>query len=232
MRFPLIALASVVVAFCFADDCPTFLSGGTALIDAATVAELAGGTWEHTNSEIIIKAKPEVRCPFSKREYRTDQATYPTSGASLYFSWLNVGLVPVRLLELYSWSIAWDGEKSTITVRRGEEERQFRMLHSSDFFARYGAQPRPNLSLGSSISYVYGYRAARQTAGSRATAATSIPLFRPPTSRWLSPSVAENRSYYGEISKATGRPKTVHVSGYYRKDGTYVRGHYRSPPRR
>jgi len=43
--------------------------------------------------------------------------------------------------------------------------------------------------------------------------------------------VAENGSYYGETSKATGRPKTVHVQGYYRKDGTYVRGHYRSKPR-
>ena len=44
--------------------------------------------------------------------------------------------------------------------------------------------------------------------------------------------VAENGSYYGQTSKATGRPKTVRVRGYYRKDGTYVRGHYRSRPRR
>lgn len=49
---------------------------------------------------------------------------------------------------------------------------------------------------------------------------------------YRSPSVAENGSYYGEISEKTGRPKTVHVEGYYRKDGTYVRGHYRSAPRR
>lgn len=45
------------------------------------------------------------------------------------------------------------------------------------------------------------------------------------------PLIAENGSYYGEISAATGRPKTVYVRGYYRKDGTYVRGHYRSRPR-
>lgn len=44
--------------------------------------------------------------------------------------------------------------------------------------------------------------------------------------------IAENGSYYGQISVTTGRPKTVHVQGYYRKDGTYVRGHYRSTPRR
>lgn len=43
---------------------------------------------------------------------------------------------------------------------------------------------------------------------------------------------AENWSCYGDISVNTGRPKTVHVQGYYRKDGTYVRGHYRSKPRR
>ena len=50
-------------------------------------------------------------------------------------------------------------------------------------------------------------------------------------SHTASTSVAENGSYYGQTSKATGRPKTVHVSGYHRKDGTYVRGHYRSSPR-
>ena len=39
---------------------------------------------------------------------------------------------------------------------------------------------------------------------------------------------AENGSCYGDISNLTGNSKTVHVSGYYRSDGTYVRGHYRS----
>ena len=39
---------------------------------------------------------------------------------------------------------------------------------------------------------------------------------------------AENGSCYGDVSNITGLPKTTHVDGYYRKDGTYVRGHYRS----
>jgi len=42
------------------------------------------------------------------------------------------------------------------------------------------------------------------------------------------PAVAENGSRYGEISPATGKPKTTYVKGYTRKDGTYVRGYYRS----
>jgi hypothetical protein len=46
------------------------------------------------------------------------------------------------------------------------------------------------------------------------------------------PRCAENGSCYGDISSYTGRPKTVHVRGYFRKDGTYVRSHYRSRPRR
>lgn len=54
--------------------------------------------------------------------------------------------------------------------------------------------------------------------------------YRQPT--YSKPPIAENDSYYGQISENTGRPKTVHVKGYYRKDGTYVRSHYRSPPRR
>ena len=44
------------------------------------------------------------------------------------------------------------------------------------------------------------------------------------------PFVAENGSYYGQISQLTGRPKTVFVHSYYRSDGTYVRSHYRSLP--
>lgn len=42
------------------------------------------------------------------------------------------------------------------------------------------------------------------------------------------PYSAENGSYRGEISEKTHRSKNVHVKGYKRKDGTYVRGHYRS----
>jgi len=54
--------------------------------------------------------------------------------------------------------------------------------------------------------------------------------YRQPT--YSKPPIAENDSYYGQISDNTGRPKTVYVKGYYRKDGTYVRSHYRSPPRK
>lgn len=57
------------------------------------------------------------------------------------------------------------------------------------------------------------------------------PYYAPPRSVY-NPPVAENGSYYGQISEATGRPKTVSVRGYTRSDGTYVRGHYRSAPRR
>lgn len=56
------------------------------------------------------------------------------------------------------------------------------------------------------------------------TSSTTTPAYKP--------RVAENGSYYGEISEKTGRPKTVYVRGYYRKDGTYVRSHYRSKPRK
>jgi hypothetical protein len=53
----------------------------------------------------------------------------------------------------------------------------------------------------------------------------SAPAYHPPS---YSPTCAENGSCYGDISSITGRPKTTHVHGYFRKNGTYVRGHYRS----
>jgi hypothetical protein len=43
---------------------------------------------------------------------------------------------------------------------------------------------------------------------------------------------AENGSCYGDISSINGMPKTTHVNGYFRSDGTYVQGHYRSSGRR
>ena len=39
-----------------------------------------------------------------------------------------------------------------------------------------------------------------------------------------------NAESYNHIKAKAGRPKTVHVRGYHRKNGTYVRSHYRSPP--
>ncbi len=64
------------------------------------------------------------------------------------------------------------------------------------------------------------------SSGASSLASTSYD--RPAPARY---GCAENGSCYGDISVATLRPKTVQVRGYYRKDGTYVRGHYRSRPR-
>lgn len=39
---------------------------------------------------------------------------------------------------------------------------------------------------------------------------------------------SESGSCYGEISPDTGKPKTVYVPGYYKSNGKYVRGYFRS----
>jgi hypothetical protein len=69
-------------------------------------------------------------------------------------------------------------------------------------------------------TYVRGYyRSAPEPNPSNA-----LPLLKPESK----PLVAENGSYYGETSRITNLPKTTYVNGYTRKDGTYVRSHYRS----
>lgn len=45
------------------------------------------------------------------------------------------------------------------------------------------------------------------------------------------PHRAENGDYYNYDNDGDGRKEPVHVKGYYRKDGTYVREHYRAKPR-
>lgn len=56
----------------------------------------------------------------------------------------------------------------------------------------------------------------------------SSPAPAPP----LGSGCAENGSCYGDTSNINGMPKTNHVNGYFRSNGTYVRGHYRSSGRR
>lgn len=90
--------------------------------------------------------------------------------------------------------------------------------------------------------------AVESTAGTDTTMAPRAPVaaqrYSPPTPpaysppAYLSPPPApsppprygcsESGSCYGDISPATGRPKTVYVPGYFRSDGKYVRGYYRS----
>ena len=60
----------------------------------------------------------------------------------------------------------------------------------------------------------------------------SPPPLQQPLPPAYAPGCAENGSCYGDISTVNGLPKTTHVNGYFRKDGTYVRGHYRSSGRR
>lgn len=42
----------------------------------------------------------------------------------------------------------------------------------------------------------------------------------------------QNATNHHYVKAQIGRAKTVRVRGYYRKNGTYVRQHYRSPPTR
>jgi hypothetical protein len=72
--------------------------------------------------------------------------------------------------------------------------------------------------------------AAFQPAAVHAYQPTWQPIPPPPVR--YAPSCGENGSCYGDISTLTGRPKTSYVRGYTRRDGTYVRSHYRSRGRR
>lgn len=80
------------------------------------------------------------------------------------------------------------------------------------------------------IDLAYEQQQQQQKSYDRSASTTySPPTSYTPASTTYSPPVGENGSYRGQLNK-NGIPKTVHVRGYYRKDGTYVRSHYRSPP--
>ena len=53
-----------------------------------------------------------------------------------------------------------------------------------------------------------------------------------PPLNYKSYNMAENGDIYGADNDGDGRREYIYVHGYYRKDGTYVRGHYRAAPRR
>ena len=103
-------------------------------------------------------------------------------------------------------------------------------------FRGIGGQPANSYVSGSNWYCVDGYQKVGNScvsifASSSSSGSTKATSSSPSSSSVVTPACAENGSCYGDISENTGRPKTIHVEGYYRKDGTYVRGHYRSKPR-
>jgi hypothetical protein len=84
--------------------------------------------------------------------------------------------------------------------------------------------------LSQQLRQLGGPSALSALAGVKSPAQSGVPNTAAPesTTPSASPLCAENGSCYGDISARTGLPKTVPVHGYYRADGTYVRGYYRS----
>jgi hypothetical protein len=104
-------------------------------------------------------------------------------------------------------------------------------------FRSMGGQPANSRVSGSDWYCVSGYKKSGNACVSIFSSNPATPASASTRSKQTQPAAAapvcaENNSCYGDISENTGRPKTVYVEGYYRRDGTYVRGHYRSSPRR
>ena len=77
-------------------------------------------------------------------------------------------------------------------------------------------------------------KSADAQAANRAFVGSEQRTFVPPATP-IPPSgvgCAENGSCYGDVSNINGAAKTNLVNGYLRRDGTYVRGYYRSSSRR
>ena len=70
----------------------------------------------------------------------------------------------------------------------------------------------------------YSYTPTQSSSSSR-SATTS-------TKTGYTPWMTENGDIYNRDNDGDGRVETVYVRGYYRKNGTYVRSHYRAKPRR
>jgi hypothetical protein len=102
--------------------------------------------------------------------------------------------------------------------------------------AQVPGQPANSIVSGSNWYCVSGYEKVGNQclsifARSKSTPSSDSTSVKPSRSAAAAPACAENGSCYGDVSENTGRPKTIYVDGYYRRDGTYVRGHYRSAPR-
>lgn len=114
-----------------------------------------------------------------------------------------------------------------------DEEDAPAALPPADYAASGGDEEADSAPLSSAATIPPGAGTSSPAAGSayRYTPPASVPSYAADTA---SPRTgcAENGTCYGDISAATGRPRTVHVRGYTRRDGTYVRSHYRSRPRR
>jgi hypothetical protein len=168
------------------------------------------------NASELSKEMLELREHLAAKEGEAERLQQQVSGLSATARSLNARLI--------SAEEALRARENEI----GRLQQQAQVRNSATLASDKASSPSPTAS---SMPAPSGVVVAPSQSSSAATPASSSPYIRPTTAA-PAPPVAENGSYYGETSAATGRPKTVYVNGYYRKDGTYVRGHYRSAPSR
>lgn len=165
----------------------------------------------------------------------------------LLLSALLVGCSSSRMTSEMGRTSSHDEGRSTLTQHATSEEISLvmqrldkieailaRLGSSNSTDAVVGVAPRRHDDTHTSLLRQWIDRSVES--GVRSVATVRVPgntsSFFENTTSHVSPRAfpyAENGSYYGERN-ANGVPKTVSVEGYFRKDGTYVQGHYRSRP--
>lgn len=86
--------------------------------------------------------------------------------------------------------------------------------------------PPPAITAPPVVVQDAGAQAATQPAAFHVPRPAWQPMPSPPIR--YAPACSESGSCYGDISAKTGLSKTTYVHGYFRRNGTYVRGYYRS----
>lgn len=111
---------------------------------------------------------------------------------------------------------AWEMDQKVKNIERAKYWKQFGYNFDPDIISAWLMDYE--VKNKSSISTTKG----ESNYNTHQTDSTSTSSFRPPQ--------AENGDYYNVDNDGDGRVEPVHVRGYYRKDGTYVRSHYRASP--
>jgi hypothetical protein len=165
------------------------------------------------NTTILHYSYPGCSIKFTTRDGRVTSKSYALGSAAIFPEVAqNAAALPKTTpTELAAAIVSLQATANQLRDQLNQLDRAIQQLKATST----ATQIQPVVGLPSAAVVVPAVPAVAAT-----PAATSV----------SKPLCAENGSCYGDISDATGNPKTVSVQGYYRKDGTYVRGYYRSAP--
>lgn len=198
---------------------PGFIVNGVSFVDARQVAAIDGGRFDAVENYYVKFIKPtaeEVKCQIDGKIIGPAAASITETRPPQIYS-DSCAFVPAKVFSHLGHKITWDGKLSVLTV---DDTHRIPILEKAKWYAIV-QPPTKAKAQAPAVNYVYEQE---PTTGAFPTGGIMY------SGSWQPPSSYTGGGSSRKSYSSGGGP--VHVRSYTRKDGTRVRAHTRSRPRR